>query len=257
MKTRTEFLTVAILGQLILAGCGDGGTTPETPDAKSLFSKDVTELIIEVDYQEGAEPFTGSAATIDDLWGLFRANAQALFKQTPRTITVPSTLGDMEKITDITAEDFTSNDIVALADKHRNKTNAGAVYTFYVIFLDGYYKDSEGRRDNVLGVSLGSTGIIAMFKPVIGTSATSKFVEQTTLIHEFGHAVGLVNNGISMVTTHQDSENGRHCTNNSCVMYWANEGLVDLIEFAKKFITSSSVVVFGDECLNDAAAAVN
>lgn len=257
MKIRVGFLALALMGPFLSAGCGDSGSTPDNPEAKDLYSKEVTEMIIEVDYQDGAEPFTGSAATIDDLWSLFRVNAQALFKETPRTITVPSNLEDMEKLTDITAQDFTSNDIVAIADKHRNRKNEGTVYTFYFVFLNGYYKDGEGRRDNVLGVSLGSTGIIAMFKPVIGTGATSKFVEQTTLIHEFGHAVGLVNNGVSMTTSHQDSENGRHCTNSSCVMYWANEGIVDLIEFAKKFITSSSVVVFGDECLADAAAAVN
>jgi hypothetical protein len=111
----------------------------------------------------------------------------------------------------------------------------------------------------VLGVSLGDTGVIAVFKPVVrGASALptlQRFVEQTTLIHEFGHAVGLVANGLSVTSAHHDAAHGAHCTNQDCVMYYLNEGASDALAFVQRRIQGGSSVVFGPECLQDAHAA--
>jgi hypothetical protein len=100
-----------------------------------------------------------------------------------------------------------------------------------------------------------------MFKPVIEGTASgragilSRYVEQATMIHEFGHAVGLVNNGLAMAAPHQDQANGAHCTNDSCVMYYAVEGVGGVVDFVQQYVTTGSNVLFGEECLADAAAA--
>ncbi len=71
--------------------------------------------------------------------------------------------------------------------------------------------------------------VIAMFKDVIASTNsltnpnTSRYVEQSTIVHEVAHAIGLVNNGISLTSAHQDSPHGAHCTNDRCVMYYTNE----------------------------------
>jgi hypothetical protein len=99
-----------------------------------------------------------------------------------------------------------------------------------------------------------------MFKPVIASAASlpnvRKFVEQSTLVHEFGHAVGLVNNGVAMVSAHQDTAHGAHDTSSACVMYYANEGASDAAQFAQRYITTGNEVIFDSACLADTAARV-
>ena len=98
-----------------------------------------------------------------------------------------------------------------------------------------------------------------MFKDVIRSTDslipnTARFVEQSTLVHELGHAVGLVDNGVPLVSQHKDSAHGAHCTNESCTMYWLDEGASDAAEFARMYVTSGDTVIFGDECLADVDA---
>jgi hypothetical protein len=97
-----------------------------------------------------------------------------------------------------------------------------------------------------------------MFKPVIrssvgrdGSTSVARFVEQSTLIHEFGHAIGLVNHGMRLTTMHQDTAHGAHCTNDKCTMFWANEGAVSASKFARQYVITGSEILYGAECLAD------
>lgn len=45
----------------------------------------------------------------------------------------------------------------------------------------------------------------------------------TLLQHEFGHLLGLVDQGSPMQHSHRDTDNGAHCDNRSCLMYYAVE----------------------------------
>jgi hypothetical protein len=126
-----------------------------------------------------------------------------------------------------------------------------------VLFLDGYLSQEGQRQPAVLGVSIGNTGVIAMFKPVISGAATARFVEQTTLIHEFGHAAGLVDNGLAMTRPHRNPDHGAHCDDSECVMHYLNEGAKDLVGFVRRVIKTDSTVVFDAACLDDARAAAS
>lgn len=112
----------------------------------------------------------------------------------------------------------------------------------------------------MLGVSFGRTGVIVMFKDVIESTGLvavpnlERFVEQATMIHELGHAIGLVDNGVALTTAHKDEEHGAHCTNEDCVMFWLNEGASDAAQFARDRVSGGDVVLFGDECLADVDA---
>ena len=87
--------------------------------------------------------------------------------------------------------------------------------------MDGEYSDAD-----VLGIAHFNTSMV-LFGPKFdevssGIGSLSKEgVETIVLQHEFGHILGLVNNGGDMQTNHQDNENGSHSDNDECLMYYA------------------------------------
>lgn len=275
---------LALLGFLALGACGDGdgaggandggatsggggsgnegaagGGSPQ--DADDPFDPAVATIEIEIDYEAGAEPYTGTVAVFGDLWSMFETNADALFDGSSKQIFVPTELAEMEELGDFPDESFTGDRVLEIAAEHRDAQGAPDRVTYYVLFVDGFYEDDGQVKENVLGVSLGNTRVIAMFKPVIESTSggplldVEKYVEQATLIHEFGHAVGLVNNGLAPTSEHEDAEHGAHCTNEDCVMYWQLEGTSGAVQFVTEALGSEDPVLFGPECLADAAAA--
>jgi predicted Zn-dependent protease len=238
----------------------DAGKQEQQPSRATLFSTAVKNVSIEIDYAEGAEPYTGAQGRLADVFQLFELNATRLFAQSPKTLTVQRTLAEMEKLADVSGSDFTRDQVLAIAEKHRTQKSTSDTVTFYVVWLDGHLRDDSGVRDDVLGVSFGDTGVIAMFKPTIASSSSAatpgiaKFVEQSTLVHEFGHAIGLVNNGVPLSAAHQDAEHGAHCSNDKCVMYYANEGAAAAVAFVKRYVATGNELLFAPDCLADVDA---
>lgn len=235
-------------------GSGGGGGS-QASSIDKIYARATTTLAIEVDYQTGAEPYTGTLLTMDT-WNLFKVNAAALFKS-QKTLQVPTTLAEMQALSDISGTTFTSQQVLDIASRHRDLADTADRATFYFVFLNGMFHDGQMVRNDVLGVSIGATRVIAMFKPVIMSAAAlaniRKFVEQSTLVHEFGHAVGLVNNGVAMITAHQDTAHGAHDSSTACVMYYANEGASDAAQFAQRYISTGNEVLFDNNCLADTA----
>jgi predicted Zn-dependent protease len=258
--------SLALLGSLLAFGsCGStantGGPSGGSDDPIAhLYAKSTTQIDIEVDYQRGAEPYTGMILTMDT-WNLFIANVNRLFQGSGKTLKVPTTIDKMEMLSDISGQNFTTQQLLDIATLHRQQRDTETTTSFYFVFLDGYFNDGKMVRMDVLGVSLGKTGVIAMFKPVIASTSSlaniRKFVEQSTLIHEFGHAIGLVNNGVAMAASHQDTANGAHCNNDRCTMYYANEGAAAAVMFASKYIQTGEEILFDASCLADVAARVS
>jgi hypothetical protein len=255
---------------LVSAGCdgrgpeggpadgGDGGNPP----LAGLFTSTVAEVALEVDYQPGAEPYTGlnPGSGNTDTWDLFKSNAEALFAGSPKTLLVPNRIQDMEQLADVTGTSFTVDAILSIATAHWTSPSTETRRVFYVLFLEGSFNQDGADQTAVLGVSLGDTGIIAMFKPVIrstGLEATSipRLVEQVVMIHEFGHAVGLVNNGVPLSSAHQDTTHGAHCSNADCAMYYTVDGYNEIVDFINRRVQGAGTVLFGSECLEDTRAA--
>lgn len=230
------------------------------PTSATLFSSSVTSVDFEIDYQTNAAPYTGSAGRYSDVWQIMGDNVARVFLKTPKTVTLPNTLDKMQELTDISGTSFTSDQILSIAAEHRDTPSSGSLASFYIVFLNGYYDDGTGPQDQVIGVSIGQTGVIAIFKPVITATESffvgvSRYVEQSTLVHEFGHAIGLVNNGLPLQTPHQDTAHGNHCLNDKCVMFWENEGAESAATFAQQTLATGSDILFGSECLDDIDAA--
>jgi hypothetical protein len=235
-------------------GSGSGsGSDPVV----GVFDPSVTKVVVEIDYETNQQPYTGNIIGFGDTFAPMMANIDRLFAH-KKTLTIPQTLPEMENIGTIPDEELTVADISAIANANRQQHDSAGVKTYYIVFVSGHYADGNGVNTGVLGVSFGDT--IAMFKDVIkGTASVTqpnaeRYVEQSTLIHELAHSIGLVDNGVPMVATHKDATHGAHCNNDQCVMYWLNEGAADARTFALNRLLTGNTIIFDAACLADVDA---
>jgi len=242
-------------------GSSSGGMNGQ-PTPAQVYGASIKRVVIEVDYAAGSAPYTGDIVLFGDTWGLFQSNAERLFLGSDKTLEIPSDLSQMEELSGISGTEWKGQAILDVATQHRDQLSAGDTATYYFVWLPGYYHDGEKLRTDVLGVSLGWTGVVAMFKDVIASTGVApgdnieRYVEQATLVHEFGHAIGLVNNGLGLTADHQDEAHGAHCSNQDCIMFYAIEGTAGAIEFVSKAVKGQDSLLFGGECLADIDAAI-
>lgn len=134
----------------------------------------------------------------------------------------------------------------------------------HIMLLDGSYI-RDGRT--VLGVAWSHTHV-AIFDDTIETScATSgngngdpvrdRVCENTELgilIHEVGHLLGLVDNGLEMQRDHRDEDHGYHDDDPDCVMHWLYDGPELSSRIDAPSVDDVELLGFGPECLEDIAA---
>ena len=256
---------------VILVACGGspgggGGDDGAGVDAKpmptgngTVFDPSIARVSIEIDYETGQAPFTGPIIGFGDTFDLTVANLERVFSG-KKQLAIPRVQADMQDIGAVPDEELTVADILALADAHRDQHDAAGTKTYYVIFVSGHFADASGVQSGVLGVSIGDTGVLAMFKDVIRSTNVPAFpnvvryVEQSTLIHELSHGIGLVDNGVPMVSAHKDTMHGAHCDDDKCVMYYLNEGASDAAAYAQQFVITGSSILFDANCLADVDA---
>jgi hypothetical protein len=263
------FIFLLLSTLLALAGCSSSGSSGGSATAAgaeqgtsslnlvALYST-VDTINVHVAYEPNAVPFTGTTQNGIQFWSILESNLDALFlnRTIMPDITVPKDLSGMVQITELPQTSWTATQIEDLARNTWNIPQTSSTADFFILFLNGDFQDNQGViNKNVIGLSIDGTPVIAVFKDVINSSGLSQFtkvfIEQVTIIHEFGHTLGLVNNGIPMVTPHEDTpSHPHHCTNENCVMFWANDS-TNLVFFINKIINSPSDILFGQECLND------
>ncbi len=171
-------------------------------------------LIVEVDYMNGYQP---TQAAIDNAvdFLLERLNK-------PKGIKVV-----LKNIPALNKNTYTISDIKNIELVNRNHYPAAEILTAYVLFLDGgYIQDNQNTK--ILGVSYSSTAV-AIFEETIknysgGVTQPSQTTLETAVInHEFGHTLGLINNGTPLQSQHQDINHGHHCNDSDCLMYYTAE----------------------------------
>jgi hypothetical protein len=265
------------LAALVLAGChtvaggrsDDDGSVPDARDSGSdggsgsgsnaidVFATSTTKVVVEIDYETGQQPYTGNMGGFGDTFEPTINNVDRLFAG-KKTVTIPTTIADMQNVGAVNDEEITVADIAALAEQHRDQHDSADTKTYWMIFLSGHFADASGVQAQVLGVSVGDT--VAMFKDVIEATGstlspnTARYVEQSTLVHELSHSIGLVDNGVPMVAPHEDAAHGPHCNNPDCVMYWLNEGASDATDFALRRLLTGDTLLFDAACLVDVDA---
>lgn len=269
-------MRAALALTLGIAACGpDGGAADADDDGAPIdapatgeldargptrvFDPAVLEVRIEIDYETGRAPYTGMIFGWGDSFDLSRANIDRLFAG-HKTVSLPTTLPFMQDIGAVPDDELTIDDLLAIAAAHRDTHDTATVKTYYVVFVGGQYADASGPRPGTLGVTLGDTGIVAIFKDVVAATASvttpnlERYVEQSTLVHEIGHAVGLVEFGVPSTSAHHDDTHGAHCLNRDCVMYWLNEGASDMAMYTTRLVLARDSILFDAACLADVDA---
>ncbi len=237
----------------------DPNSTPQAQVSLSrqIFSDLTTEFIVKVVYEVGATPYTGNIGiTANDTWDITKSSFQAVFQNhTGRVITVPSLASGFTQIPDKSKTSWTTSELIALGTSVSPAslvTNNKATVT--VIFLNGLFEGNTGT----LGVHFSGYGFAFVFKDVVagvgGTAADQRYVEQATVVHEIGHLIGLVNNGVPLTSSYEDPAHLRHSTNTSCVMYWTVESSTTILSFLTNNILAARLNLFEAEALNDGRA---
>lgn len=90
--------------------------------------------------------------------------------------------------------------------EHREHFTEGTTLASYIIFLDGEFSTS-----NVLGIAYYNTSTAYFHETIdrisggLGQPSRTK-IESTVFAHEFGHLMGLLNNGTDTQDDHHDSK---------------------------------------------------
>jgi hypothetical protein len=227
------------------------------PAAEVFFGLWTRVIEIEVDYVRGASPYSGELNINADVWSVFSTNVLRLFRGGEKTLVLPNEISQMEDIGDVGAKIFDRALILELARAHRDLITEPGRATYYLLFLPGIYHDGKEERPDLLGVSIGDTGVIALFKDSIKNASAEALpqlvalAEQIVLTHEFSHAIGLVNRGVTLTSAHHDAEHGAHCQNPDCLMFYAAEQLGQVSELAQKTRLTGDINLYGAECLRD------
>ena len=230
-------------------GSGGGGPDPGpgsyshtlAPGASAndlLSEADFTHLVVQIQYVEGFPPTSQGlqelAAFLDAR--LHKSGGITLLPSQAIQITPQAT--------------YSASDIRAIEAAHRTAYTRGDTLATYVLFLDGEFSGGS----NVLGVAYNNTST-ALFQEKImdhtggALEPPQSTVEATVLLHEFGHLMGLVNNGSPMQTEHQDEPHGHHCDDPDCLMYYA----VRTTDFLSN-LTGGDIPELDPDCLDDLAA---
>jgi hypothetical protein len=141
-------------------------------------------------------------------------------------------------------------DVADIERKHRSYYSDGSILTAFVYLANSDYSDNQGST-KALGIQYNVSSVVLFGKTLQEysgslTKPSYSVLETTVLEHEFGHLLGLVDNGSPMVAQHIDGAHGRHCSNKSCLMYYLAE-TSDIVSN----LLGGSIPVLDNSCIND------
>lgn len=240
-RRRTTAIALALAG----FGCSQ-----KADDPAAVPLKKARYVVVEIDAMPGATPsFTPLQGGVSP-WVVLERNLQALSPPSLEGLTFPRSVEEVGSI-DTTGEKFTDDEILELADRHEDVEAGAEDAHFHVLFLDGSYAENT-QQSRARAIHIGGTRVIAVFGAASGhDSDYERVAEQSALVHEFGHAFGLVDLGIPDVSGHSDRQSPRHCNESDCVM----GAYATLTSEAHRFLQGGlPPVLFGPKCQRDLSA---
>jgi len=197
-----------------------------------LSSNSYASISIEIQYMPGMELLPESVNNL--------LNFLKTYLDKPGGITITQ-----KQVSSFAADTVSLREVADFETANRSlytKDNSIAVYILV--------SDANNSSPVVLGTAYLNTSIVLYEKSIRTHSngpaeATREKVESGVMEHEFGHLMGLVNDGTPMVTPHEDPGHEHHCANTNCLMYYE-------IETSRLTGVANNVVPSLDaNCIND------
>jgi hypothetical protein len=182
-----------------------------------LSSSRYASLQIEIQYMPGYAPDT---ASVNNLVAFLNSRINK-----PGGITVI-----LQQIPAGSLPDMSLYNIVSLERIWRENFTVNKTISVYVLITNSYYS-----KPDILAISYWNTSLCIFGKSLDDNTGQADEVSRSVLLttlfeHEFGHLMGLVDQGSPMQTDHRDAANGAHCSNPDCLMYYDVEaGFTDAL----------------------------
>ncbi|MDX1621861.1 MAG: hypothetical protein R3320_12765 [Nitriliruptorales bacterium] len=206
------------------SGGGDGGGTDGPPPAstddlggvgangRAYLRPDHPSMIVEIDVQEGVSPGDGP---VDHLIATIRKHAD---KPGGVQLAGGNTFSSDRR-------EWTRDDLRAAAEENRQHYSDDQVVVLYLLYVrGGFYQGGEETR--AIGVTYNASEIGLFPERWSGLGSlvgADRNVERAVLVHEFGHALGLVNITYRSDIDHEDPDHPNHSSNKESVMHYAVE----------------------------------
>ncbi|PVW16303.1 hypothetical protein [Marixanthomonas spongiae] len=243
MKISLPALFLFFFSTLVI-GCkdDDSNTIDPTAENKKSLGKSAEDILSDDIYQSLTIEFVyapGYPPTEETKIALEQFLDQRIKK--PGGIIIKETVIDPP-----TGAPFDIDEIKEIEENNRTaytKDDNLAVY----VFLSNGKSNKDTDKTVTLGTAYRNTSIVVYKKTLLdlinnnqggGDLAT---LETTTLEHEFGHILGLVNitNDDIHPKGHEDADNSRHCVIDNCLMYFqaSNTGRKEVARFLQRRAT--------------------
>ena len=163
-------------------------------------------LIIEVQFMPGTEPEEEALARLVSFLDQHLQKSEITVEE---PVEISSGGRNFYRASDI--EEIESENREIFTDENR--------LAAYILFLDGEFENEDAAGFAQFNTSISvSHPIVNRVSSDLQFDPSKESVEATIMTHQFGHLMGLVNNGTDMVQNHHDAPNGPHCTVEECLM---------------------------------------
>jgi hypothetical protein len=153
---------------------------------------------------------------------------------------------------------WSNEELLRLAEETGKLEVPVGTIKLHVLLVDGH-SAMDTQEGKVLGLAFPWTHLVLFRRTLDEVCGKTPLVtppacveaELGVWVHEVGHQLGLVANGLVMVNNHQDTAHGAHDTNDRCIMYWAYEGSGILDALSRGLFGDVPNLGFDEACMAD------
>jgi hypothetical protein len=239
-----KIFLILLIGLFLMPGCKKKETGAAAAEGVSphdfLSSEKYTNLTIDFAYDKEHPP---APETLTEIQNFLLAKLNK-----PNGISV-----NVHELNIASRPYLSLGDIFDIEKKNRLFFPHEKSLSIFVYLPHSEYLENSGSY-KTLGIQYGASSIVLFGKTMSDNSGglgqpSYKTLETSVALHELGHVLGLVNNGTNMAVNHQDAQNGRHCNNKDCLMYFAVE-TTDILSN----LLGGAVPGLDANCINDLKA---